>query len=135
MRQWRGMNFFMMGLILLIVLFSEAMAEPNPELRPPNSKQTITTVKVPEVHITVTGKLIRIMAIGGETTGWAVDLDEPRQIGGARLTRITIDPAGRPVADFDNRRVEIAGILEKRSGIERGEYWVIVVKEMRGYSN
>ena len=88
MRRWRGINSLLMGLLLLIGLVSNALAEPKTELTPPNLTGTIKTVKAPEVEITVTGKLIRVMAIGGETTGWAVDLDEPRQIGGARLTRI-----------------------------------------------
>ena len=150
MHQRTGINFLMIVLLLLIVLFSESMAQPplipqQPKIDPPkgplielpkpNLKGSIPTFEVPEVRHTVTGKLIRTVAIGGETTGWAVDLDEPRQIGGKRLTRIEIDPAGEKVGDFENRRVVIAGTLEKRSGVERGEYWVIVVKEIRGYSN
>jgi hypothetical protein len=73
------------------------------------------------------------MAIGGETTGWAVYLDGPREIGGKTLTRVEIDPAGNKVDDFENRSVEISGIWEKRSGIERGEYWVIVVDKISLY--
>ena len=80
---------------------------------------------------TVTGMLIRVMVIGGETTGWAVNLDTPLQIAGKAVERLEIDPAGQEVDNFENRRVEVKGILEKRYGIERGEYWVLVVKEMQ----
>jgi len=127
MRRWRDINSLLMGLFLFIGLVSHAWAEPR--------TGTIKAVKAPEVEITVTGKLLRVMAIGAETTGWAVDLDEPRQIEGKKVTRIEIDPAGQPVGDFENRRGEIAGILEKRSGVERGDYWVIVVKKIRGLAN
>ena len=89
--------------------------------------------KAPEARCTVTGKLTRQMAIGGETLGWAVYMDRPREIGGTTLTHIEIDPAGNKVDDFADRRVEISGTLEKRSGIERGEYWVIVVDKIRLY--
>ena len=132
---WKGINSLLMGLWLLIGLVSNAGAEPKTEPTPPTLTGTIKAVKAPEVEITVTGKLIRVMAIGSETTGWAVDLDEPRQIGGKQITRIEIDPAGSQVDDFENRRIEVAGILAQRSGIERREYWVIVAKKIRGLAD
>jgi hypothetical protein len=121
MRRWRAITILAIGMTLLFGLIATAAGPLKP-------------VKALEGEITVTGKLMRVMAIGGETTGWAVELDEPREIGGSKASRIEIDPAGRPVAEFDHRRVEIAGILEKRSGVERGEYWVIVLKKIRGYA-
>ena len=81
MRRWKGINSLLMGLWLLIVLVSNAGAEPKTEPTPPNLTGTIQAVKAPEVEITVTGKLIRVMAIGSETTGWAVDLDDPGRLG------------------------------------------------------
>ena len=127
MRRLIGINSLLMGVLFLIGLTSYALAEPKTALT--------QTAKTPAVEITVTGKLIRVMAIGGETTGWAVDLDKPRQLGGANLPRLTIDPAGHPLAAYNHRRVEIAGVLEKRTGIERQDYWVIVLKKIRAYTN
>ena len=132
----RGIISLMLPLLLMI-LSSDVMAQPwsgpaRPDLQAP--ALTVPAIpKAPEVRYTVTGKLARQMAIGGETTGWAVYLDGPREIGGRTLTRIEIDPAGNKVDDFEDRRVEISGIWEKRSGIERGEYWVIVVDKIRLY--
>jgi hypothetical protein len=81
--------------------------------------------------ITVTGKLIKMAAIGGETTGWAVDLDSPLQVEDKKLNRIEIVPNNNKKAgELENKRVKVAGILEKRRGIERKEYWVIVVTEI-----
>ncbi len=127
MCRWRDINSLLMGLFLCISLVSNAGAEPK--------SGTIKAVKALEVEITVTGKLIRVMAIGAETTGWAVELDKPREIGAKKVTRMEIDPAGSKMGDFENRRVEVVGILEKRSGVERGDRWVIVVKKIRGYIN
>ncbi len=120
MRRWRSLNFLLVGLWLLGGLAADAGAEP------------IKPVKTPGAEITVTGKLIRIMAIGAETTGWAIDLDEPRQIEGQKATRLEIDPAGFKVADFENRRVEVVGLLERRAGVERKEYLVLVVRKIHG---
>ncbi len=81
--------------------------------------------------ITITGKLVKIVAIGGETTGWAVDLDSSLEVDGKKLNRIEIDPNGKKIDGFNNKRVEIIGTLKKRSGIERKEYWVILVDKIQ----
>jgi len=81
--------------------------------------------------VTVTGKLIKAVAIGGETTGWAVNLDSPLQVEGEKLNRIEIDPNNNKKAgELENKRVKVTGVLGKRRGIERKEYWVIVATEI-----
>lgn len=120
----------LMFVLLLMFLCSDAMAQvssgpPGPDLKAPKQKGSIADLpKAPEVF---TGKLIRVMAIGGETTGWALDLDKPLQIEGKKLNRITIDPAEWAMGDFANKRVKIKGILGRRCGVELGEYWVLRV--------
>ena len=134
----RGIISLMLPL-LLMVLSTDVMAQPwsgpqRPVLPAPPLTVTLPPLlKVPKVSYWVTGKLARQMAIGAETTGWAVYLDGPLEIEGKTLTRIEIDPAGNKMDDFEDRRVGISGILEKRSGIERGEYWVIVADKIRLY--
>ena len=81
--------------------------------------------------VTVTGKLVKIAAIGGETTGWAVDLDSPLEVDGKKLNRVEIDPNKNKIDGFNNKRVEIIGALKKRSGIERKGYWVILVNRIQ----
>ncbi len=96
--------------LLLMILSSGVMAQPlSGPPRPDSQAPPLTVIvptppKVPEVRYWVTGKLARQMAIGGETTGWAVYLDGPLEIEGKTLTRIEIDPAGNKVDDFENRR-------------------------------
>jgi hypothetical protein len=83
--------------------------------------------------ITVSGKLVKIVAIGGETTGWAVHLDSPMQVEGKRLNRIEIDPGddNKKIGGLEDQRVKIVGTLEKRHGIERKEYWVIMIDQIQ----
>ncbi len=88
-------------------------------------------VKTKPQTVTVTGKVIRVAAIGGETTGWALELESPLEIDGEELKRIEIDPGGKKIAGFEGKRIEITGILEKRRGVERGVYPVIVIEEIR----
>jgi hypothetical protein len=83
--------------------------------------------------ITVTGKLARVVAIGGETTGWAVKLDSPLEVEGKKLGQIEVDAGGgsKKMSELENKQVQITGTLEKRQGVERGEYWVIAAKEIQ----
>lgn len=123
----RRIIFGGMVLLWLAVLFSQALAQ--------NAKETKPTITPPPVQLTVTGKLTRVAAIGGETTGWAVVLDKPRQIGGKVLKRLEIDPAGRKLGNFENKHLEISGTWQSRTGIERGKYRVLVIKNILILSN
>jgi hypothetical protein len=80
--------------------------------------------------IIVSGRLIKIAAIGGETTGWAIDLESPLEIDGKQSVRIEVDPGNKDIARFEDRQVEVTGTLEKRRGIERGVYPVIVIEKI-----
>ena len=44
----------------------------------------------PEQTITVTGKLVRAMAIGGESTGWALELESATLSTGSRRLRFKL---------------------------------------------
>lgn len=109
------MRFWTIGIIcFLMVSFAYAQKEGEQEM------------------ITVTGKLARVVAIGGETTGWAVKLDSPLEVEGEKLSQIEVDAGsnGEKIRELENKQVRITGTLEKRHGVERGEYWVIAAKEI-----
>lgn len=84
-----------------------------------------------EKEVTVTGTLVMIAAIGGETTGWAIKVDEPLKVEDKELALIEIDMMGKKInlLAFKGDTVKVTGNLVKRHGIERGDYWVIEVKE------
>lgn len=83
--------------------------------------------------MTVTGKLVRVLAIGGETTGWAVKLDSPLEVEGKKLSQIEVDAGDKreKISELENKHVQVTGTLEKRHGVERGEYWVIAAQEIQ----
>ncbi len=127
MVQKRGLISFVMVLLWLAALFSQALGQNEEEPRP--------KVSLPEVRLTVTGKLARVAAIGCETTGWAVVLDRPRQLADKMVKRLELDPAGRKLDKFENRHLEITGTWQSRSGVERGRYRVLMVKNILVLSN
>jgi hypothetical protein len=92
-------------------------------------RETNTSLQEQET-ITVKGRLIKIAAIGGETTGWAIALESPLEINNKQLGRIEVDPGNKDISGFEDRQVEVTGTLEKRKGIERGSYPVIVIEKI-----
>ena len=80
--------------------------------------------------LTLTGTLVRRFSIGGETTGWAIKLNIPLRVMGKTLDIIEVDSGNINMPLFENDTVKITGNLVKRTGIERGLYWVIEVKSI-----
>ena len=111
------------GTILFLVLFLIFLNG----LGPPASAGDQKTLG----PVTLTGRLHKAAAIGGETPGWVLVLDAPLVTESQSLRRIEVDPGDRKIAKFQGRLVEIQGALQKYSGIERGSYWVLVLKEIR----
>jgi hypothetical protein len=78
-----------------------------------------------EKMITVTGKLVRVLGIGGETTGWAIKLEKPLKINGAQVDRLEVNHQTKGFEKLENKRVEATGKLGFWQGIERG-YWPVL---------
>jgi hypothetical protein len=78
------------------------------------------------------GKLERVMAIGGESTGWAVQLDAETVIDGKKVTSIEVayNNSTRLEA-LEDKHVEVRGVLSHRQGVESGERTVLVVSSIR----
>ena len=53
--------------------------------------QTSTTKQKTQQTMTFTGKLERVVAIGGETTGWAIQLESETTIEGKPVKSVEID--------------------------------------------
>jgi len=77
--------------------------------------------------VDVTGTLVRVFAIGGETTGWAIELDQPLRVEGEVLNRVEIDLSDIKFSFKEGEWLRVTGTLLKRYGIERDPYWVIKV--------
>lgn len=76
--------------------------------------------------VTVMGKLTRVMAIGGESTGWAIEIESPLTMDGKELHSIEL--AYKKTAKLEklaNKRVAATGTIVHRQGVESGERMVL----------
>ncbi len=88
--------------------------------------------QTPERQTTVTGKLGRVMAIGGESTGWAIQLDSETTIDDKRVGSIEVDyPNSARLEKLADKHVKATGTLSHRHGVETGERLVLVASSMK----
>lgn len=84
-----------------------------------------------DTAVTVRGKIISVMAIGGETTGWAIELEKPLEVEGKQLRQIEIDGDRSRWPSLEGKTVEARGKIAFRQGIERGRYPILQVESLR----
>jgi heat shock protein HslJ len=88
--------------------------------------------QTPAQKLTVTGKLSRAMAIGGETTGWVIQLESEITINGKQVDSIELDyHKTSELEKLENQRVQVVGTLSHRQGVETGERAVLVASSIR----
>jgi hypothetical protein len=82
--------------------------------------------------IKITGKLSRVMAIGGESTGWTVDLEPKITVDGKSLQAVEIDYANtEKLQKLDNKMVVAKGTLTAIHTPERGDRQVLKVSSIK----
>ena len=88
--------------------------------------------KTPAQKMTVTGKLTRVMAIGGESTGWAIQLDSEAAIDDKQIHSIEVDSRKtKRLEKLENKHVEATGLLSHRHGVETGEQIILVISSIK----
>ncbi len=84
---------------------------------------------------TVTGKLTRVMAIGGESTGWAIELDSEISIDGKPVHSIEVNSSDiQKFESLGNKQVRATGKISHRYGVERGDRLILDVSSIREIS-
>ena len=86
--------------------------------------------KAPE-ELQLTGTVRQVMAIGGETTGWALALDFETAVGGRIFKQIELDPGDTNMRQYKGQRAVVTGTLKEKTGVERGKYTVLQVKTIK----
>jgi heat shock protein HslJ len=82
--------------------------------------------------VTVTGKLGRVMAIGGESTGWSIQLESETTIDGRQVSAIEVDyPKTSKLEKLDNKHVTATGTISHRQGVETGTRPVLVISSIK----
>lgn len=88
--------------------------------------------QTPERQTTVSGKLGRVMAIGGESTGWAIQLDSETMIEGKQVDSLEVDYSNTArLEKLADKHVKATGTLSHRRGVETGERLVLVVSSIK----
>jgi heat shock protein HslJ len=81
--------------------------------------------------ITVTGKLTRVMAIGGESTGWSIELDSETSVGGKPVQSVEVEAQGKNLEALNEKHVRAAGRVSHRQGVERGDRIILAVSSIQ----
>ncbi len=82
--------------------------------------------------MTVTGTLARAMAIGGESTGWSIQVEPEITVDGKPAHSIEISYKDAQKLDqFANKHVKATGKLTHRHGVETGERAVLEVSSIK----
>jgi hypothetical protein len=90
--------------------------------------QTTTTPK-PQT-LSVTGKLVRMMAIGGETGGWSIELDSEIKIADKPVKSLEVDAPTDKLTPLENKKVSAKGTIVTNHGVERGDYPVLRITKI-----
>jgi hypothetical protein len=81
--------------------------------------------------ITIIGKLTRVMAIGGETSGWSVEFRHRITLEGKKMRSVEVTGALEELEKLKDQRVRAEGALAHHTGMERGEYMVFEISSIR----
>jgi hypothetical protein len=91
-----------------------------------------TQAPSPQIPTTVTGKLVRVAAIGGESTGWAIALESDITVDGKQVNSIEINFAKtKKLERLEDQRVTAVGAIIHRHGVETGERPVLEVASLK----
>jgi len=78
----------------------------------------------------LTGKLTHMMGIGGETTGWALELNSDLTIEGQTFRSIEVSGPAKKLSHFANQEVKARGMIKHRHGVERKDRLVLEVSSI-----
>ncbi|MGB2666246.1 MAG: hypothetical protein WAK48_19740 [Candidatus Acidiferrum sp.] len=82
--------------------------------------------------LTVTGKLTRVMAIGAETSGWAIELDPALTVNDNHVTSIEIQYSNaQKLEALANKTVKATGKLSNAVGVETGHRPILTVSSIK----
>ena len=104
--------------LLCVLVFAVFSARARPQQTPPPKK------------ITITGKLTRVMAIGGETSGWSLEFKHGKTVKGKKIRSIEVSGPAEELQKLKDQRVIVVGTLVHRTGMERGDYMVLEISSI-----
>ena len=97
-------------LFILLSVSSVTLAQKEPPLQPG--------------EMLLIGKLTQVMGIGGETTGWALELNSDVTIDGRTYRSIEVSGPQKKLARLVDQEVKARGFIKHRKSVERKD-WVV----------
>lgn len=86
-------------------------------------------------RLRVTGTLGRSMAIGGESTGWAIQIDAPTAVGDRTVTSLQVNASSPETLGtlerLRDRHVRAEGTIVMRHGVETGDQPVLELSSIK----
>jgi hypothetical protein len=86
-----------------------------------------------EGTVEATGKLVKVMAVGAETIGWAVEFDKEISFGGGEVHSIEVEGDAKKFGKLENKKVSVKGSIVHRAGTERQDRMVFVVQKIKAW--
>lgn len=85
-----------------------------------------------KAKITVTGTLVRVAAIGGESTGWSIESAAPIPVMGKEVHSIEVEcnDAGK-LSRLENKRVKASGKMVERREVETGRRSILKISKLK----
>jgi hypothetical protein len=84
-----------------------------------------------EGTVEATGKLVKVMAAGAETTGWAIQFEDEVSFGGKRTQSIEVEGDAKKFGKLENKKVTAKGTIVHRPGAESKDRMVFVVEKIK----
>jgi hypothetical protein len=81
--------------------------------------------------VRVSGKLVKVMAIGAETSGWAIDLDTEGSFGGNPMKSIEVEGKAKNFEKLENKKVTAYGTIVHKQGVETHDRIVLQVDKIK----
>ena len=86
----------------------------------------------PDQKLTVVGKLVRVMAIAAESTGWAIEMGSAITIDDKQVNAIQVRyHSASKLEKLTNKQVKASGKLVRRQGVETGEQPVLNLSSIK----
>jgi hypothetical protein len=84
-----------------------------------------------EGTVEATGKLVKAIAVGAETTGWAIQFENEVSFGGNGVHSIDVDGDVKKFGKLENKKVTVKGMIVHRSGVESKDRLVFMVQKIK----
>lgn len=82
-------------------------------------------------EIILIGRLTHVVGIGGETSGWQLELNSDVTLEGRTMRSIEVSGPAKRLARLANQEVKARGFVKHHHGVERKDWLVLEITSIR----